>query len=280
MIEGNFLDALFQPIAHWLGLRHPPDESAQLFALALCRWLPVVAITPFLGGRTVPAPIKIGLSMLFAVWMLPWMSAHAPSPLAGSEFEWWAIYLREISVGVILGIAAGLLFWAAEMGGLFLDSVRGTTIANMFIPQTQLQSSILGGFYFQLFIVLYVVAGGHRLFLSAVIDSYTSIPPFDNRLVLFDNATSFIERTSEAFVIAIKLIGPALVVVILLDLTLAVAARMAPQLNVFFLSLSLKSVLAALVVGLSLFYVLGMSEELFRDHQRFVQATIQRFEPK
>ena len=273
------LDIFFRPLADALGLRHAAVDSALLLTLALARWLPVVAIAPFLGGRSVPAAIKMGLGLLLAVWMLPWLSSQAPVPLAMSSLAWWALLAREIVVGLILGLGAGLIFWAAEMGGLFIDSVRGGTISNVLIPQIQIQSSMLGNFYYQLYVVLFVLAGGHRWFLSAVFDSYTAVPPFVPGLSLAATARGFIDATGATFTIALKLIAPALVVVMLLDLVLGVANRMAPQLNVFFLGLPLKSMLAFLAIGLSLYYVLSVALADFGEHREWLRQTVDGLAP-
>lgn len=274
------LDTFFKPLAAYVGVRHQAVDTAQILTLGLARWLPVVALAPFLGGRSVPAPIKIGLGLTLSTFMLPWLSSHAPVPLGMNGLAWWGLFLRELMVGTLLGIGVGFLFWGAEMAGLFVDSVRGGTISNVLIPQLQLQSSALGNFYFQLYIVLYVLAGGHRWFVSGVIDSYRLVPPFAPGIELSSTANSFINASSATFTIALKLIAPALVIVILLDVVLGIANRMAPQLNVFFLGLPLKSMLAFLAIGLSLYYVLSIALTDFAEQQGWLEHVMQDLAPE
>ncbi|HRC84558.1 MAG TPA: flagellar biosynthetic protein FliR [Thermoanaerobaculia bacterium] len=269
-------DAFFSTLTAELGVRHNAFDTVSLFTLGLARWLPVAALAPFLGGRLVPAVVRIGFGFLFALVLLPSLSAAAPVPLAFSTPVWWALVLKELAIGVTLGFAASLPFFAAEMAGQAIDAARGTTVANLIVPQTRLQSSILGDFYHQLFIVLYFLGGGHRFFLEAALDANRLLPPLVPGLELGLAAYSFIDQTAMMLSIALRIIAPALVVVILLDVVLGVANRMAPQLDVFFMSLPLKSALSALVIGLSVYGLIDVANEYFEGHHRWFLATTER----
>lgn len=279
MVPQGTLEQFYRPFGDAMGIHHGLMDTINLFSLGLARWGPTITLSPFLGGRLVPTPIKMGLTLMFAAWLTPALSQSVPTPLNISYVMWWVLLLKEAFIGIVLGVASGLVFWAAEMGGQFLDNVRGTTTANVLIPQVSVQSSLLGDFYFQFFIVTYVMLGGHRIFLSGVFDSYRLIPPLDVHLNLSGLAGSFIGETGLMFSMLIKIIGPALVVVMMLDIMLGVANRMAPQLDVFFISLSLKATLAALMIGLSMFYLGDILPGLFRPHHQWLDHLIHSLKP-
>jgi hypothetical protein len=60
---------------------------------------------------------------------------------------------------------------------------------------------------------------------------------------------------------------------------LGVANRMAPQLDVFFISLSLKSSIGAFMVALSLYSLLALAPDLFRDQHRWMDRTVRELHP-
>lgn len=275
LLQPSNLDGFLGPLTAELGLRHSALDSIQLFTLSFARWAPVFAISPFLGGKLVPNPIRIGLSLLFALVVLPWQSRVAPVPLDLSTLAWWALLLREVLLGFLLAFAGALVFWAADMAGQFLDNVRGTTTANMLVPQLQSQSSLLGAFYVQLFVVLYIAAGGHRLFLDAAFTTFELVPPTQVGLPLKLTADAFLLGTGRLFAIALQIVAPAMVVLMLLDVILGVANRMAPQLDVFFISLSLKASLGALVAGLALWSVAAYAPQVFSEHYQWLRQTLE-----
>jgi flagellar biosynthesis protein FliR len=264
------LETFFAPFRETWGVRHGAMDSATLLLLALLRWVAIVQVCPFLGGRLVPGPVKIGLAMVFAWFTTPWLSQSLPVPLALPPLRLWLSALHEITMGLLLGFGASLVFFAAGMGGQFLDTARGTLTASVLVPQLQLQSTILGDFYFQLFVVLYLVAGGHIFFLSAVMDSYRIFPPTGALPGAALLQASFLKMTLSVFVLMVKVVAPAVVVVLLTDLVLGVANRVSAQMDVFFLGLAVKPAVSLLVVALSLYALVGVSREAFQDYHRWL----------
>lgn len=270
--EPGRLDSMFGPFREVWGVRHGGTDMALLFSLLLLRWVGIVQLCPFLGGRLVPAPVKIGLAMLMAWFSAPWLSQHSPLPLDMSALGWWIAASHELAIGLLIGFGSSLVFLAATMGGEFLDSVRGTTAANILVPQLQVQTSLLGDFYFQLFIVLYLLAGGHRFFLSAVLDSYRLFPPTGAMPAALVVHESFLQMAVMMFGIMVKVVAPAVLVILAVDLILGVANRMAPQLDVFFMGLALKPTVGLLVVALSLYALASASPEIFRAFQSWMSS--------
>jgi type III secretory pathway component EscT len=259
------LERAFAPFADVWGVRHGGMDAATLFFLVLLRWVGIVQLCPFLGGRLVPGPVKMGLAMLMAWFSTPWLSHQLPVPLSMSAARFWTSMFHELAIGLLIGFGSSLVFLAAQMGGEFLDGARGTTSANMLVPQLQVQASLLGDFYFQLFIVLYVLAGGHRWFFQAALDSYRVFPPTGTMPGAEIVNESFIHMGVLIFGIMIKVVAPAILVIILVDVVLGVANRMAPQMDVFFLGLALKPALGLLIVAVSLYGLLGVTPDVFRS---------------
>jgi type III secretory pathway component EscT len=184
----------------------------------------------------------------------------------------WTAALHEVGIGLLIGFGSSLVFFAVSMGGEFLDTVRGTLTANLLVPQLQVQTSILGDFYFQLFVVLYLLGGGHLFFLSAVMDSLQVFPPTGAMPAAALVNTSFLTMAVSLFGIMVKVVAPAILVLVMVDVVLGVANRMAPQLDVFFVGLGLKPALGLLVVALSLHALLGAAPEVFRDFHAWLDS--------
>ena len=257
------LEAFFAPLREPWGVRHGAMDAASLLLLALLRWVAIVQVSPFLGGRLVPGSVKIGLALVFAWFTVPSLSQQLPVPLAMGPLRFWLSALHEVAMGLLLGFGSSLVFFAAGMGGQFLDSARGTLTATVLVPQLQVQSSLLGDLYFQLFVVLYVLAGGHLFFLSAVVDSYRLFPPGGALPAAVLVHASFLKMALAMFVLMVKVVAPALVVLLLADIVLGVANRVASQMDVFFLGLALKPAVGLLVVALSFYALAGVSREAF-----------------
>jgi type III secretion protein SpaR/YscT/HrcT len=261
--EASRLEAAFAVVREPWGVRHGATDAAGLFALLLLRWVGVVLLCPFLGGRLVPGPVKIGLAAVMAWFSAPWLSAKLPVPLALSPLGWWSGALHELAIGLLIGLGSSLVFFAATMAGDLVDSARGALTATLLVPQLQSQASPLGDLFFQLFVVLYLLAGGHIFFLSAVLDSYRVFPPTGAMPAAALVNESFLAMMLACFGLMVKVAAPAVVVLLFADVVLGLANRVAPQMEVFFLGLGLKPAVGLLVVALSLYALPGPTREAF-----------------
>jgi flagellar biosynthetic protein FliR len=264
------LESAFASVRDDWGVRHGAMDTAALFFLILLRWAAITQLCPFLGGRLVPMPVKIGLAMLMAWFSTPWLSHQLPVPLNMGPLRWWFAAVHEIGLGLLIGFGSSLVFLAASMGGEFLDTARGTLTANMLVPQLQIQTTLLGDFYFQLFVVLYLLAGGHIFFLSAVLDSFQLFPPMGAFPAAALVNVSFLKMAVTMFGIMVKVVAPAILVLVMVDVVLGVANRMAPQLDVFFIGLGLKPLVGLIVVALSLHALLGAAPDIFQAFHAWV----------
>ena len=81
------LEAFFAPLREPWGVRHGAMDAATLLLLALLRWVAIVQVCPFLGGRLVPGTVKIGLALLFGWFTVPagLQILYHPARLAGVE---------------------------------------------------------------------------------------------------------------------------------------------------------------------------------------------------
>ena len=241
-------------IAKLLGV----EPAAALLALAavMGRVGAVVWITPFLGGRLVPNSVKTALALVLAVVLLPQVATTLPAGIGPVVAV--AIIVKEVFVGLVLGFVVATVFWAAEAAGRMADTARGASLAEVLVPQTGGRSSPLGDLFFQLALVLFIVLGGHRIFIGALGASYLSLPVghFPDASGLAGFALLCARLTADIFLIGLTLAAPVIATLFLTDLTLGLINRFTPQMNVFFLAMPAKAAIGigmlVLAVGLLL----------------------------
>jgi type III secretory pathway component EscT len=120
-------------------------------------------------------------------------------------------------------------------------------------PTVQNQSSPLGTLFNFVLIFIFFTIEGPFLLLNGLVTSYEIIPP--DQLInthFFDKTSSFWELMlklfNEVMVISIQLASPALLAILMTDMFLGIANRLAPQVQITFLGMPLKSLLALVVV--------------------------------
>ena len=216
-----------------------------VFFLPLGRILPLVAVAPFLGAKNVPRTVRMMFAVALCAIYLPLNLLMVKGDLAFNMT--FIIYLsKELLVGAILAILAAVPFFIAQMAGTLIDHSRGSSALQVTDPTTQSQTGPIGVLYNYVLIAIFFSLGGPFLFFNALADSYTLIPVdrlinasfFNVHLPFWKMTFSLLQKMMD---LAIQLAAPALIGILLTDLFLGIANRLAPQVQIVFLGISLKS---------------------------------------
>jgi len=210
-------------------------------------------IAPFLGGRLVPATVKTGLALLLTAVLFPQVVGTTGALAGAPPLLLAAVIGKEALVGAALGFVVALVFWAAEAAGRLADTARGANMAEVLVPQTGARSSPLGDLFIQLTLVLFIVLGGHRIFVMTLGNSFSVLPitHFPSAGGLGGFALLCGRLTADLLLIALTLAAPVIAALFLADVTLGVINRFAPQINVFFIAMPAKALLGVAVLALS-----------------------------
>jgi type III secretion protein SpaR/YscT/HrcT len=229
----------------------PPSDLLSLFLLTFARLVPIVVFAPFLGAKVVPAPVRIMFCISLAYLFFPANLLLIKGSVSAELYTW--IFVKEMFIGAILGLLATVPFYVAQMSGTLIDQQRGSSSLQVTDPSTQSQTSSIGVLYNSLLIVIFFLLNGPFLFFDSVALSYQLIPvdQFINPL-FFDKSSSFWHQIFQLLqfmmALAVQLAAPALIAILFTDLFLGIANRLAPQVQIVFLGMSLKSWVAILIL--------------------------------
>lgn len=221
-----------------------------LITMALCtpRLLTAFLIAPFfnsemIGGVTRNC-IVLALSLVIFPAVLPFVESHELSMGFIA-----VLVVKEAIIGAVMGFLVGLFFYAVGMVGQLIDYQRGAMFAMTMDPSTGEQISVMGSLFTQVTILLFFTGGGFLLFLSGMYESYR-IWPVETYWPSLDAefATFFLGKVDEMMALALLLASPVMIVLFVSEFGLGLINRFAPQLNVFFLSMPIKSGVGLLIL--------------------------------
>ena len=229
------------------------------FLLVFARTLAFLMTVPLFSYRTIPNMFKIGFSFFLSIVIL----TSLDSPVVSLEYSYILLLLKEVTVGLAIGLIAYIILSAVQTAGGFIDFQMGFAIANVVDPQTGAQSPIIGQFFYMIALLFLLSVNGHYLLIDGLMNSYQFIPL--EGLLSFDGAFSdFIIRSfNSMFVIAFQMALPIVGCLFLVDVALGLIARTVPQVNVFVVGLPLKILVSFLVISLFLSLYIMLSKFIF-----------------
>lgn len=219
-------------------------------ALIQPRILAMFLVLPLFNTQLIPGMLRFAVAGALGLVMVP---ALMPV-IAAVELDPMSLLLlilKETFIGFVIGYLAAIPFWIFEAVGFLVDNQRGASIAATLNPLTGNDSSPLGILFNQAFIVFFLISGGFSLLLGTLYDSYTLWSVVQWRPELRPESVPVMLGQLDRLVrMALLLASPALVAMFLAEFGLALVSRFAPQLQVFFMAMPIKSALAMLVLVL------------------------------
>src|SRR5262249_37272141 len=176
------------------------------------------------------------------------------APLA-STGAFFAAALSELVIGIAMVFGVFAAFGAFLFGGRLLDIQIGFGVANLFDPITRSQGPLIGTG-----LNLLAVAVHHMLF-RGIAYSLSRFPPGRSLTELQPGA--IVEQFGVVFAYGLMVVAPAVIILLLLDVGLSIAARTMPQMNIFIVAMPLKVVVGLLTLAFSMRYLAPALERVF-----------------
>lgn len=236
----------------------------EIFILILMRMASFIAVAPFFNTANTPRKTRVAFAFFLAVLM------YSMQPDMVMEYdgvmEYAVIVLKEVVVGLLLGVSASFCVQIIMFAGKIIDMDTGLSMAQIMDPTTRVQVGIFGNFYYYLLLLLLIISGLHYYLIEAIFETYKVIPI--GRVTFSPSIyNDIIEFMSDYFVIGFRIALPVFAATLLLNCILAILARIAPQMNMFVVGMQLKIFVGIFVV----FFTIGMMPSV----SSFIQEEIE-----
>ena len=253
------LQATIEHIREQLGLQTDFTQMVLTYALLMARILPVILLTPFLGGESVPSEVKLGLGVMLGAVLYPAILATAAN-VPVSPILFIALMLKELFIGLSMTFVVNIIFDAANVAGSLVDTFSGITQAQLMVPQLQQNVSLFANLKIQLVTVIFVTLGFHHFVIQAFADSLNMVsldqyPRFSQGFWPFFEV--IIRVFGDMIRIALALASPVLLATFMTDLALGMINRVAPQVQVFFVAMQIKPAVTGLIMISALHLILN-----------------------
>ncbi len=236
-------------------------EAPLIVTLGSVRAGTVLTIVPFFGASGLPRQILLVIIMAITVPMLaPTLSVENTNLITAA-----ILTFKEIFLGVLIAFFVSVIFWSIEVAGELIDLQRGTTAGGIYNPMLGAQESPIGGLFLRIVSYIFFSTGGFLSLLGVLFASYEAypvgslLPPF-----AVGWQAAIFPFFTKVFELGILYAAPLLIIFFFLDFGLGLMNRFVSQLNVFFISLPIKSGLCFIFLPFYMNYLIeGFQGGLF-----------------
>ncbi len=234
-----------------LVLESDNKELLLFVLLGVTRLFVIVSFTPFFAPK-ISSVILLPLCFTFVLPACPLFvhQAEINPDLDLTPFLIGALIVKEIILGFLIAFISGVFFYAAMAAGMIIDNQRGASQAQSADIMNDFQNSPFGSVLMLSLVLIFYASGAIIAYISFVMTSFVVWPVGD--IIPGIASAKMAEYAGYGLnlimLTAMVLCSPFVIVSLMTDISLGLINRFAPQLNVFILSMPIKSGLCAALI--------------------------------
>ena len=184
-----------------------------------------------------------------------------------------ASFVVAMAIGSVIGLAMGfalrLVFTAVEMAGDLIGLQMGLGFAMFYDPGDVQHTPIVGQFMSLLATLTFLAINGHLLVISTLAESFRALP-IGHAPLQGGFFQALAQHGAIVFVAGLQLALPLIVTLLVVNLSLGVLTRAAPQLNIFAVGFPVTLAIGFAALVLTLPYFGPLFERTLDEAFRFV----------
>ncbi|MBI5408348.1 MAG: flagellar biosynthetic protein FliR [Nitrospirae bacterium] len=213
------------------------------FLFILIRSSIFVSLIPVIGGKEMPGQFRLGLAVFIALMLTPAVKFEI------GENAIPLLIVKEALIALALGLTVRFIFMAVSLAGQIISQTMGLSVASTFNPEIG-QDTLMGEALGIMAMLFFLVTDAHHELIYIFVKSFELLPAGQaNILPVIPQALSM---GNKIFILALKIAAPVTVGLLLVNLLTGFLSRVAPQMNIFFITLPLNIFLGLLLLMMSI----------------------------
>ncbi|NLK62800.1 MAG: flagellar biosynthetic protein FliR [Fusobacteria bacterium] len=208
----------------------------------------IFIITPFFSNNAINTKLKLGITFLLSYILFPIVPKNMVIIKNLSVYSFFYLSIKEILIGLIIGFFILMVFTAFESAAQIYSMDMGFGMLSVFDPLSQVQMPVLGQVNYIFLILVFFNLGIHRLIILTIANTFYKFQIGDLNYNI-EGITKYISvNFVYYFTLSLKIALPIAGILFLTNVILGVMARIAPQMNVFFIGMPLKILLGFFIL--------------------------------
>jgi flagellar biosynthesis protein FliR len=226
--------------------------------LVMVRLSGLMVLAPVFSSSAIAPRIKAGFVFAMTILLAPAVSAV---PGARAVLDGRAL-LGELGVGLVFGLSLMLLNEALTFAGTLLGLQFSFSLVNLLDPNSMIETAVLGQMLSWLGILVIIGSGLDRSLLAAMVRSFSAVP-VGQAVMQATTGVALATMAGGIFLAGVQLAAPVMAAALAVEVTIALVARLSPQLPSIVVSIPLKTMVSYVVLIASLAVWPGWIERHF-----------------
>lgn len=230
--------------------------APQVCILVLARVAGVIGGVSFFGRARVPPRIRVCTSLVLTLALLPLIPPawHKTAASLQGTGELLMALTGEVLMGLVIAFICDLFIGVFIMAGAIAGLSSSLQMAQTVDPASGVSNPIISELLQLLFVLLVLLQDGHLVLIRLLFESFAVVPP-GGTLTATGLWTHLVAMGGIIFEWGVSLAAPLVAAALIVDVSMGLMARMAPDFEIMFLSLPVRLAVAFITLGMTVRYM-------------------------
>jgi flagellar biosynthesis protein FliR len=226
--------------------------NAPLFFLIFVRIYALLRVSPITSSESIPGIARVAITFFTGFAVFPMVVASG-YPIPSSVLAFILLAVGEAMIGIITALFLVIMFAVFQLAGQFFSLQMGFGASQVFDPLAQIEIPLVGQFLNMVAMMVFVMSSGlQKIFLYGVLGSFSAMRATDIAGARGDLFSLVASSLGGLFQQSLVLAFPILGTLFLLQITMGLFGKAAPQMNLLMLGFPAAIGLAFLIIFLIL----------------------------
>lgn len=219
------------------------------FIVPLMRISAMLVSLPLFSIRAVPVRVRLILAIALTLVVMPLLPKSPDIELF--SYSGLMVAMQQVLIGLVTGFIVQMVFAAIVFAGQSIALSMGLGFSVMVDPQNGQQVPVIAQFYMMTSTLIFLSMDAHLVLIKMLLDSFNSLPIGLEGLDK-TGIWSIVAWSTRMFAGGLLLALPVIASLLVVNMCFGVAARAAPQLQIFSVGFPVTLMLGLLLLWITL----------------------------
>ena len=201
------------------------------FLITSIRLSAFIIAAPLFSAKFLMVRVRILIAFVISIIVFSMQPQAVDTKILASAYG-IIVIVKEIAIGVTAGLILSIMFASVSLAGEKIATSAGLSYAAQVDPVSGVQTPVVSQMLYLFLIMIFLIVDGHLLALRILIESYQIIPigALPEPSALIDGGMA---ASGSMFLNASIIMLPVVIIILLINVSIGIITRAAPQLNLF-----------------------------------------------
>ncbi|NMC67086.1 MAG: flagellar biosynthetic protein FliR [Spirochaetales bacterium] len=236
-----------------------------IFLLIFIRLVGITITSPIFSSSIIPPAVIIGLMFLVAIILFPFASESLKISIPIDTWSYILLLGNELFIGFSIGLFISIIFTTFQVAGEFFSYQMGLGISEVLDPLSEVEVPVISQVFQVFAMLIFISINGMEYEILVLRKSFELVRYVDFSTKVSALMPQVIVLFRDLFLISLQIAIPIIVTLLILNITLGIISKFAPQVNIFMVGINIQVIIGFILILLYIPFFSTFASNLFNN---------------